>query len=66
MRLRVLLSAFAFEPNRGYEPGVGWNVATRLAQHHDVTVICGDLKRRQTLPNPNSKNFSELTGQSQT
>lgn len=43
MRLRVLLSAFAFAPNRGSEPGVGWNVATRLAQHHDVTVLCGDL-----------------------
>ena len=47
MRLRVLLSAFAFGPNRGSEPGVGWNVATRLARHHDVTVVCGDLTGRR-------------------
>ena len=43
MRLRVLLSAFAFAPNRGSEPGLGWNVATLLAKDHDVTVVCGDL-----------------------
>jgi glycosyltransferase involved in cell wall biosynthesis len=42
-RLRVLLSAYALLPNHGSEPGVGWNVATRLAKHHDVTVLCGDL-----------------------
>jgi glycosyltransferase involved in cell wall biosynthesis len=47
MRLRILLSAFAFAPNRGSEAGVGWNVATRLAQHHDVTVLCGDLGGRR-------------------
>jgi hypothetical protein len=42
-RLRVLLSAYAIAPNQGSEPGVGWNVATRLAKYHDVTVLCGDL-----------------------
>jgi glycosyltransferase involved in cell wall biosynthesis len=42
-RLRVLLSSFAIAPNHGSEKGVGWNVATRLAKHHDVTVLCGDL-----------------------
>ena len=47
MRLRVLLSAFAFAPNHGSEPGIGWNVATRLAQDHDVTVVCGDLSGRR-------------------
>jgi glycosyltransferase involved in cell wall biosynthesis len=26
---------------------VGWNIATRLAQHHDVTVLCGDLSGRR-------------------
>lgn len=38
-RLRVLLSAHACEPGRGSEPGVGWNVAKGLAQHHDVWVL---------------------------
>ena len=42
-RLRVLLSAFAISPFVGSEGGVGWETATRLAQYHDVTVLCGDL-----------------------
>jgi len=37
---RVLLSAYACEPGRGSEPGVGWNWATELARlGHQVTVI---------------------------
>jgi glycosyltransferase involved in cell wall biosynthesis len=39
MRLRVLLSAYACEPERGSEPGVGWNAAVEIAKHHDVLVI---------------------------
>jgi glycosyltransferase involved in cell wall biosynthesis len=42
-RLRVLLSSFAFSPFDGSEGGVGWETATRLAQWHDVTVLCGDV-----------------------
>ena len=38
-RLKVLLSAYACEPGEGSEPGVGWNVAVHLAQHHDVWVL---------------------------
>ena len=37
--MRVLLSAYACEPNRGSEPAVGWNVACALAQDHDVWVL---------------------------
>jgi glycosyltransferase involved in cell wall biosynthesis len=36
----VVLSAFALSPARGSEPGIGWNIAFRLAAHHDVTVLC--------------------------
>lgn len=37
---RILLSAYACEPDRGSEPGVGWNWATELARlGHQVTVI---------------------------
>lgn len=37
---RILLSAYACEPERGSEPGVGWNWATELARlGHHVTVI---------------------------
>ncbi len=37
---RVLLSAYACEPGRGSEPGVGWGWALELARlGHEVTVI---------------------------
>lgn len=37
--LKVLMSAYACEPNRGSEPGVGWNWAMQAARHHEVWVI---------------------------
>jgi glycosyltransferase involved in cell wall biosynthesis len=39
-RRRILLSAYAVSPIRGSEPSVGWNISTRLAKFHDVTVLC--------------------------
>jgi glycosyltransferase involved in cell wall biosynthesis len=39
-RRRVLISANAVSPARGSEPGVGWQVCSRLARFHDVTVLC--------------------------
>jgi glycosyltransferase involved in cell wall biosynthesis len=38
-RLKVLLSAYACEPGKGSEPGVGWNMALHLARHHEVWVL---------------------------
>lgn len=38
-RLRVLLAAYACEPGKGSEPGVGWHVAFEMARHCDVTVL---------------------------
>ena len=37
--MRVLVSAYACEPGKGSEPGVGWNVARHLAAHHEVWVL---------------------------
>ena len=38
--MKILLSAFACEPNRGSEPGVGWDWAVFLAQAgHQVVVL---------------------------
>ncbi|TLU65068.1 glycosyltransferase family 4 protein [Thalassotalea litorea] len=38
--MKILISAYACEPNRGSEPGVGWNWAKELGlKGHDVTVI---------------------------
>lgn len=41
-RLRVLISAHEFSPERGSECAVGWNIVTRMARHHEVTVLCAD------------------------
>lgn len=38
-RRRVLVSAYACEPGRGSEPGLGWTAARELAEAHDVWVI---------------------------
>jgi glycosyltransferase involved in cell wall biosynthesis len=37
--MKVLISAYACEPDRGSEPGVGWEWAMRLAKCLEVTVI---------------------------
>lgn len=38
-RLRILMSAYACEPNRGSEPEVGWQWSLQMARFHDVTVV---------------------------
>lgn len=43
--MKILLSAFAFAPNVGSEPGVGWRWAAELGKQHEVTVIT-DVTRR--------------------
>lgn len=46
--MNILLSAFAFAPNVGSEPGVGWRWAMELARDHRVTVIT-DATRRNAV-----------------
>ncbi|MGC1306805.1 MAG: glycosyltransferase [Phormidesmis sp.] len=43
--MKILLSAYACEPNRGSEPGVGWNIAQKLAQFHQVWVFTSNTHR---------------------
>ena len=43
--MKVLLSAYACEPYKGSEPGVGWNIAQKLAQHHQVWVFTSNTHR---------------------
>ena len=38
-QLKVLLSAYACEPGKGSEPGVGWNFALQMAKDHEVWVL---------------------------
>jgi glycosyltransferase involved in cell wall biosynthesis len=37
--MKVLMSAYACEPGKGSEPGVGWNWALQAARFHDVWVV---------------------------
>lgn len=47
-QLKILFSAFAFAPNVGSEPGVGWRWAAELGKCHDVTVVT-DATRRASV-----------------
>jgi glycosyltransferase involved in cell wall biosynthesis len=61
-RLKVLISAYACEPNKGSEPEVGWQWGLQMARFHEVTVLTRannrpaieaaleSLKERQPLP----------------
>lgn len=44
--MKVFVIAFACEPNRTSEPGVGWNIVGELAKHHELTVLtrCNNRK----------------------
>src|SRR2546421_1903633 len=44
-RKRVLVSAYACEPDHGSEPCVGWNVVMGLAAFHDVWVLVRECHR---------------------
>jgi glycosyltransferase involved in cell wall biosynthesis len=37
--LRILISAYACEPAKGSEPGVGWNAVLQISRWHEVWVI---------------------------
>lgn len=37
--MNILISAYACDPYKGSEPGVGWNVAVELAKTHTVYVL---------------------------
>jgi len=37
--LKILLSAYACEPDKGSEPAVGWNIAWALSEYHEVWVL---------------------------
>lgn len=39
VRRRVLASAYACEPGRGSEPGIGWNLARQIALRHELTLV---------------------------
>jgi glycosyltransferase involved in cell wall biosynthesis len=57
--MRILISAYAFSPFRGSECAVGWNIVTRMAKYHDVTVLCGDVSSELQTKKDLAQYFSE-------
>ncbi|MBD2072644.1 glycosyltransferase family 4 protein [Phormidium sp. FACHB-592] len=57
--LTVLLSAYACRPDKGSEPGVGWNMAQELARYHNVCVFTREENRlaieKELSERPNSR-----------
>jgi glycosyltransferase involved in cell wall biosynthesis len=44
--MKLLLSAYACEPGRGSEPGIGWNWAQQIARFHEVWVLTQEEGRK--------------------
>jgi glycosyltransferase involved in cell wall biosynthesis len=44
-RLHVLVSAYSCEPERGSEPGIGWNTVVELSRHARLTVLARTINR---------------------
>jgi glycosyltransferase involved in cell wall biosynthesis len=43
--MKILVVAYACDPYRGSESGVGWAAVCRIARHHDVWVLANDSNR---------------------
>lgn len=56
-KLKVLASAYACEPDKGSEPGVGWNWVKQIARFHEVWVITR-ANNRESIEKELSKNFN--------
>lgn len=44
--MKLLISAYACQPNRGSEEGVGWNWAFQAARFHEVWVLTRSINRK--------------------
>ena len=47
--MKVLLSAYSYEPGRGSEPGTGWNIAWELAKYYEVWVLTRPTAGRKAV-----------------
>ena len=48
-KMRVLISAYACEPDRGSEPGVGWNISVAASKFCEVWVVTRANNREKIL-----------------
>ncbi|MCQ2379553.1 MAG: glycosyltransferase family 4 protein [Victivallaceae bacterium] len=37
--MKIFISAYACEPQKGSEPGIGWNIVNELSRYHEVHVL---------------------------
>lgn len=49
-RLKILMSAFACEPEEGSEPEVGWRWAVMMSRDNDVVVVTQEKNRKHIEP----------------
>lgn len=60
-KLKILVSVYACAPNRGSEPGMGWNFVLGLSKYHNVHVISEELKWKEPIKIELQKN-PDLSG----
>ena len=49
-RLKILMSAFACEPEEGSEPEVGWRWAMLMSEENEVVVVTQEKNRKHIEP----------------
>lgn len=54
--MKVLLSAYSCEPNRGSEPGLGWSVVQEIAKYHEVWVLTRPDESKEAIEAELSRN----------
>jgi glycosyltransferase involved in cell wall biosynthesis len=54
--MKVLLSAYSCEPNRGSEPGLGWSVVREIAKYHEVWVLTRPDESKEAIKAELSRN----------
>lgn len=59
-RLKVIVSAYACEPSKGSESGIGWNWAKQIARFHEVWVLTRANNRSSIEDALQKKTFSSL------
>ena len=57
---RILLSAYACVPERGSEPGVGWNWFIRLAKRYEVWLLTEEYESARAVRPYLSEHYPEL------
>lgn len=59
--MKILLSAFAFCPDWGSEPSVGWNIAMELSKRHQVWVLTESVWKDRVEARMDLSEFPNLT-----